>query len=312
MRWRKPSASAVFAILMLLSFVGIFLPPGCLSGFRSAVHSFLAPPALGVNHLLRYFAPEPPSWVSGDADRQIAQLYDQIRQLQRENRFLFIQWQQKVNEYAQMQHLRTALLLKEYSLLPANVYSYGPTPGRSVLSIDQGKAAGLQRGFWVVGFSEVTSAGSGWETLARSVLLGRIDQVHAFTADVRLIGDPDDYASPKILAHLYRRLPGAAAQPWRRDEILLEAVPGGLLLARDVPKKNEDGSQTAADDLMDLPVVSAAMKNVPAGLAIGRVVNVSDSPRSMAFWDLTIKPLAGSSRLDSVMVLCPLWPEKLP
>lgn len=290
--------------------MGLFLPPGCTSGFRSALHSFIAPPALGVNHLLRYFAPQPPSPPMLDSG-QLAKLYDYIDQLQRENRFLYVQWQQKVNEYAQAQHLSKNLLLQKYSLLPANVYSYSSTPGRSVLSIDQGHAAGLQKGFWVVGFPEGSSAATGWETLARAILVGRIADVHTYTADVRLIGDPDDYVGPKILAQLYRRSPGDSPQPWTQDQdqFQVEPLPGGLLLARDVPKKNTNDAQGSSTDLIDLSVVSAAMETLPAGLAIGRVIRVSDSPRSMAFWDLTIEPLAGRSRLSSVMVLCPLWPE---
>ena len=310
MRLPRPSASAVFAILMLLSFMGLFLPPGCSSGLRSALHSFVAPSALTANHLLRYFAPRPPSALGPDDDLRLRQLYDQLQQLQRENRFLYTQWQQTVNQFAQTQHLREFSLLKNYSLVPANVYSYGPTPGRAVLSIDRGRTDGLRKGFWVVGFPRSDPTGSGWESLARAVLIGRIAQVHTFTADVSLIGDPDDRGGATISARLYRRVPGESPQPWSQSEdFQIEPLPGGLLLARDVPKKNADGSQNLPDDLVNLPVVSHAMKNLPAGLAIGRVRSVSDSPRSMAFWDLTIEPLATGSRLYSVMVLCPLWSD---
>ena len=146
--------------------------------------------------------------------------------------------------------------------------------------------------------------------MARAVLVGRIAGVQPYTAQVRLIGDPDDHAGPKILASLYRPDPGGSPDQWPQSKIFVEPISEGMLLARDLPKKNEDGSQLSSEDLMDLPVVTRAMNNLPAGLAIGRVVDVSDSPRSMAFWDLTIEPLAGSSRLYSVMVLCPLWPDE--
>ena len=309
MRLPRPSASAVFAILMLLSFMGLFLPPDCTSGFRSALHSFIAPSALGANHLLRYFAPQPPSPSMVDAE-QLAQLYDHLKQLQRQNIYLHTRWMEAVDQYAQAQHLRKSLLLEQYSLVPANVYSYGSTPGRAIMSIDQGSAAGLQKGYWVVGLPQGVSAATGWETLARAVLVGRIAEVELYTSQVRLIGDPDDYVGPKILAHLYRRTPGGPTEGWTKGEnFQVEPLPGGLLLARDVPKKNADGFQSLPADLIGLPVVSAAMKNLPAGLGLGRVLRVSDSTSSMAFWDLTIEPLAGRSRLHSVMVLCPLWPE---
>ena len=77
-----------------------------------------------------------------------------------------------------------------------------------------------------------------------------------------------------------------------------------------VPSLQSTDSDDGSADLTNLPVVSAAMKNLPAGLAIGRVLSVSDSPRSMAFRDLTIGPLAARYRLYSVMVLCPLWPDE--
>ena len=293
---------------MVLSFAGLFLPPRCLTGFRSGLHSLIAPSALGANQLLRYFAPQPPSPPMVDSE-QLAKLYDYIDQLQRENRYLYIQWQQKLNELAQDQHLRKSLLLERYSLLPASVYSYGGTPGRAVLAIDQGNSAGLEKGFWVVGFPQGSSTATGWESLARAVLIGRVAEVHPYTAQVRLIGDPDDYLQPRILAHLYRRSPADSPQGWTKAEIFLEPIAGGLLVARDVPKNNAHDSDDGSDDLIGLPVVSYAMKNLPAGLAIGRVVSVADSPRSMAFHDLTIEPLATRSRLYSVMVLCPLWPD---
>ena len=308
MRWRKPSASTVFAILMVLSFLGLFLPPGCLNSFRSGINSLLAPPAVSVNYLLRYFAaqqPLPPSFNS----KQLAELYNHFQQIQRQNVFLHMQWQQMVDKYAQAEHLRKNLLLKNYSLIPVNVCSYG-SPGRAVLSIDQGSAIGLEKGFWVVGFPEGGSNASGWERLAGAVLVGRIAELEAHTAQVRLLGDPDDYDQPKILAYLCRRSPGGDPQALTKGPILnVEPIAGGLLIARDVPGDSDGHSSEASGKMIGASVVSAAMGNVPVGLALGRVIKVRRSPRNVAFFDLIIEPVARADPLYSVMVLRPIWPS---
>ena len=294
---------------MVLSFLAIvFLPPGHLNIFRSAVNSLVAPSAVGMNNLFGYFASQqhPPSSIDHE---RLAELYSRCRQLQRQNRYLYMQWQQKVNEYAQAEHLRRSLLLKGYSLIPANVYGQ-PTPGRAVLLIDQGSAAGLEKGFWVLGFPEGRPLATGWELLASAVLVGRVSGVQAYTAQVRLLGDPDDHGQPKMLVRLYPRSPVADPQPWTKPlDAHVEPIAGGLLLAKDVPNNPDPEAGDNSADRTGAAVVSAALPNLPAGLAIGRVIKVTMSPRNMAFSDLTIEPLAGTSRLHSVMVLRPMWPD---
>lgn len=309
MRWSKPSASAVFAILMVLSFLAILLlPPGYLNSFRSAVNSLIAPSAMGMNNLLRYSASQqhPPSSID---TQQFAELYSRVQQLERQNIYLHMQWQQKVNEYAQAEHLRRSLLLESYSLIPANVYGQA-TPGRAVLLIDQGSAAGLENGFWVLGFPEGRPLADGWELLASAVLVGRIAGVQAYTAQVRLLGDPDDDAQPKMSVSLFPRSPVGDPQPWTEGQLYdVEPIAGGLLLAKDVPNNPDPEASDNLADMTGAAVVSYAMPNLPAGLAIGRVIKVTMSPRSMAFSDLTIEPLASTSRLHSVMVLRPMRPD---
>ena len=304
MRWTKPSASAVFVILMVLSCLALFLPPAWANTPRAAVNSLLAPSSAGINRLLHYFSslPEPPAqYVSPERYRLLC---DRLAQLERQTAFLHNQWMAAVDEFARAQHLKRSALLKSYSLIPAKVYGSGP-PGKAILLIDQGSTSGLEKGLWVVGFPEESPAPPGRAALEASVLLGRLGSVQARTAQVHLLGDPDQ---PPLTACLYRRIPG-------RDDFQSSAIgpvlhvqsaPGAKLKASDVPKERSLDSDEDLKDLLGAFVVSVSGKNLPTGLAIGRVVRAATSPRSLAFFDLTIEPLANGATVSSVMVLRPL------
>jgi hypothetical protein len=89
----------------------------------------------------------------------------------------------------------------------------------------------------------------------------------------------------------------------------ISSVAGGRLIAKDVPNKDLS-PEGKPDDVLQAAVLSKAMENLPAGLAIGRVTKVEPSPRGMLFSDLTIEPLARTTRLSSVMVLRPMRPDR--
>ena len=301
MRWPKPSASAIFAILMVLSFLAIFLPAGWANPLRAAVNSLTAPSAVGMNQLLVYFhSAQPPA--EHISPEQYQKLLDRLVQNQRQIVFLHQQWMDAENKYARAQHLSRNLLLNDYSLIPANVYGQAP-PGRAILRIDQGSTVGLAVGLWVVGFPEQTPPPPGRAALESSVLLGRLGSVQARTAQVSLLGDPDQ---PPLSASLYRRKTGSDDFEKSTGPILhVQPLPGGKLIARDVPKQGSLDSDEDLQGIVDALVVSGSGKNLPAGLAFGRVVQVEISPRNMAFLDLTIEPLARGVTFSSVMVLCP-------
>ncbi|MCK4851074.1 MAG: hypothetical protein KAT11_06975 [Phycisphaerae bacterium] len=302
MRRLNLSASTVFAILMVLSFLALFLPPGCLNPFRAVVNSLVTPPAVAANRILRYFSssqdPLPPA-----ASAQTRELLDRIRLLERQNAFLHSQWMRMADIYARSECLHKNLLLKNYSLIHANVCGYN-LPGRAVISIDQGSTAGLEVGFWVVGFPHTTTKLTGRALLESSVLLGRLTGVQPRTAQVRLLGDPD---YPPISAKIDRRLSSTAQlQPDAISSILhVQSLPGGLLIAKDVPNETITHDDKLADALGARIITGQSMKDLPAGLTIGRVIKVEASPRSMLFSDLTIEPFARTARLSYVMVLRP-------
>ena len=306
MRWPKPSAAAIFAILMVLSFLALFLPAGWANPLRAAVNSLTAPSAAGMNQLLAYFrlAQPPAEHISPE---QYQKLRDRLLQLQRQNIILHQQWMDAENKYARAQHLSRNLLLKEYSLIPANVYGHAP-PGKAILRIDQGSTVGLKVGMWVVGFPERTPPPPGRAVLESSVLLGQLGSVQARTAQVSLLGDPD---RPPLSASLYRRKPGSEDfEESGGPDLHVQPLPGGKLIARDVPKQGSLDSDEDLQDLVGALVVSKPGKNLPAGLAFGRVVQAEISPRSIAFLDLTIEPLAKGVTFSSAMVLCPTDNDK--
>ena len=307
MRWPNLSASGVFAILMLASFLGLFTPPGCMNGFRAVVNSLITPPSVGANRLLSHFYTSRQSVPTLDIE-QAKELLERLRQLERQNRFLHTQWMDMTDRCAQAVRLRKELLLENYSLVPANVYGQG-LPGQGVLMIDQGKLAGLEKGFWVVAVGPIGEELSGRAMLESSVLVGRVCRVHPRTAEVRLLNDPNENSAIRpISARLYKRPAGADTELPSKGTILgVEALPGGGLVAKDIPKKSISLDEELSD-VIGAVIISSSMKDLPAGLAIGQVVKVS-SPTHMDFCTLTIEPLANSCDLSTVMVLRPLHPE---
>ncbi len=302
MRRLNLSASTVFTILMVLSFLALFLPPGLLNPFRAVVNSLISPPAIGVNRILHYFSssqsPLPPA-----ASAQTQELLDRIRLLEQQNAFLHSQWMRMADIYARREHLHKNLLLESYSLIPANVCGHG-LPGRTVITIDQGSTAGLEVGFWVVvAVLQHDSKLTGRALLESSVLVGRIGSVQPRTAQVRLLGDPNQ---PPMSARIYIHSPLAELEPSAMGPILhISSLAGGRLIAKDVPNKDLSPNGKP-EDVLQAVVLSDGMQNLPDGLAIGRVTKVEPSPRSMLFSDLTIEPLARTTRLSSVMVLRPI------
>ena len=300
MRWPKPSASTVFTLLMLASVLLLFLPPAWLNTFRTALNSLATPPAAGANRILHWFSGPPPAPEPVDTD-QLQKLVDRLRQLERQNAFLHNRWMEAVDLYARSQYLDKRLLLGSYSLVPANVCGYN-LPGQAAITIDQGSIAGLEVGFWVVAVMDTSSELSGRALLESSILVGRIRSVQTRTAQVRLLGDPNQ---PPISALVYKPSPGTELQPWALGvKVYIRPLHQGLLLARDVPNK-ELSADDELDQILQAVVVSDDMQNVPIGLAIGRVTKIEPSPRNMLFSDLTIEPLVRSLRLSSVMVLRP-------
>ena len=231
-------------------------------------------------------------------------LLEKIRQLETQIAFLHSQWMQTADILARSERLHKNILLKNYSLIPANVCGYGQ-PARAIISIDQGSTAGLKVGFWVVAVLDKNPELSGRALLESSVLVGRIASLQARTALVRLLGDPDQ---PPMSAQIYIHSPLAQLEPSDMGPIVqLSPLAAGRFIAKNVP--NEDLSPDGkTQDVLQAVVVSNGMQNLPVGLAIGRVTKVQLSPKNMLFSDLTIEPFARTSRLSTVMILRPMNP----
>lgn len=288
---------------MVISFFALFLPPSCLNPFRSVVNSLVSPPAVGVNRIFHYFSGSNIPASSVDS-AQMPRLLARLRQLETQNAYLHSQWMRTADALARSERLRKNILLTEYSLIPANVCGYGQ-PGRASITIDQGSAAGLKVGFWVVAVLDTDPQLSGRALLESSVLVGQIASLQARTAQVRLLGDSDQ---PSMLAQIYIHSPLAQLEPSAMGPIMhINPSAGGRFIAKDIP--NEDlGPKGKPQDVLEAAVVSYAVQNLPGGLAIGRVNKVQPSPRNMLFSDLTIEPYARTSRLSAVMILRPVNP----
>ena len=305
MRRPKPSAPTVFVLLMAISLLSLFVPPVWLRGFRAALNSLLTPPAVGANRVLHYFAGTERS-VPPEDTTDNAELRRQLRYLTGQARFLHVRLMDLAETYAKAEHLRNSLLLYDYSLVPANVSGYG-LPGQAGLSIDQGSTAGLEIGFWVVGFIQNSSDVRGRALLESSLLVGQIVRVQPRTAQVRLLGDS---GQRPLRAQLYRYPSGSTeAKPaWQSPDLHLTQLASGRLMAKYVPKEDLAADENLTD-VVGAYVVSGGMNTLPAGLTLGRVVKVEDSPRGMLFSDLIIEPSIGKARLSSVMVLKPNKPD---
>ena len=157
--------------------------------------------------------------------------------------------------------------LSNQQFLAAGIFARDPNNLRQYAAIDKGKNDGIK-----VGMSVVTEG----QTLVGSIT--RVENSHAW---VRLVSDADSAVSSRILES---RAEGVVSGGYNR-KLSMEFV------GQEAPVKQGD-----------TVVTSGLGGTYPAGLVIGKVTGVSGN-RQEIFQSVTVEPLAGLSRLETVLVM---------
>jgi len=163
----------------------------------------------------------------------------------------------------------------EERFMAANVFAREPSNVKEMVAIDRGKQDGIQDGMVVV-----TEGGS---------LVGRVTRIFDDYAWVTLITDPDSAVSAMIQES---RAQGVVSGSYSR-RLTMEFLGQGAVV--------HEG---------DTVLTSGIGGGFPPGLVIGRVSAVESSAQEI-FKDITVQPLAGLSRLETVLVLTSFTPLQL-
>ena len=211
--------------------------------------------------------------------RRTDELSDENQALRAENERLNAEVARLRENETRLQQLSQLLQVKEAhpddQFLAANVFARDPSNVKELVAIDRGKRDGVKEGMVVV-----TEGGS---------LVGSITRAYDDYAWVTLITDPNSAVSAMIQES---RAQGVVSGSYSRRltmEFLLQA---------------------AAVNEGDMVLTSGIGGAFPPGLVIGRVSAV-ESSRQEIFKDVTVEPLAGLSRLETVLVLTSFTPLQI-
>jgi rod shape-determining protein MreC len=178
-----------------------------------------------------------------------------------------------------LQQLQQLLQVKEThpedEYLVANVFAQDPSNLKEVIAIDRGKADGVREGMVVV-------------TEGRS-LVGRVTKALDDYAWATLITDPNSAVSAMI-------------QESRAQGVVAGSHSGRLSM--------EFVRQDAQVNEGDVVLTSGLGGTFPQGILIGRVTEVDRQAQEL-FQSVSVEPLAGLSRLETVLVLTSFEPAQL-
>jgi rod shape-determining protein MreC len=207
------------------------------------------------------------------------ELSDENQALRAENERLNAEVARLRENEIRLQQLAQLLQVKEAhpdeQFLAANVFAREPSNVKEMVAIDRGKQDGVQDGMVVV-----TQGGS---------LVGRVARVFDDYTWVTLITDPNSAVSAMIQES---RAQGVVSGSYSR-RLTMEFV-----------------RQAVAVHEGDVVLTSGIGGGFPPGLVIGRVSAVQGSPQEV-FKEVTVEPLAGLSRLETVLVLTSFTPLEL-
>lgn len=207
------------------------------------------------------------------------ELSDENQALRAENERLNAEVTRLRENEIRLQQLAQLLQVKEAypeeQFLAANVFAREPSNVKEMVAVDRGKRDGLQDGMVVV-----TQGGS---------LVGRVTRVLDDYAWVTLITDPNSAVSAMIQES---RAQGVVSGSYSR-RLTMEFV-----------------RQAVAVHEGDVVLTSGIGGGFPPGLVIGRVSAVQGNSQEV-FKEVTVEPLAGLSRLETVLVLTSFTPLEL-
>lgn len=270
-RPRRVSKRTIFVVLLVVTFVAIWLP---IRWTRP------------LSHLMQLFAPaqQALSTATGGAGGLLGDLGNgsvpasEHQELARRNQALenrIISLAQQVRQLEALTRELTALrdsgLRHPGRLIPSRVVRFDAAPWRDGILLDRGQASGASTGQAVV--SAILPPGqtsSGAEALASEFLVGEVVDTAPYTATVRLLSDPQSQI--KVGAG---RVEGGRFVVLS-SKFLLRGVGAGRMVILDVPQSYVESGQVRVGDT----VVSVdGQFGLPVPLMVGRIAHAEPDPR---------------------------------
>lgn len=289
---QRPSKSAIFASLMVLSLVFILLPASLTSRARGLVQplGLLQWPASAATHFFQGIghwlqretaAPDEISAVRSERDELRTQVGQQSLVIQ-----------DLRQQLERLSGLRMQLGDVNARIVTAPVLAADAAPRRAALPIGRGSRDGVRVGDWVV----AASADSAEEiriqdNLLRQWIVGQVVEVSPYQSRVRVTTDPGFRA---VLVRVARR---------QADEQWIAAPAEGLISGIGHDRLQ---IQRASFDFLkqgySLVVAPVAAPNASL-LVLGEVIRSSPVPESSLSFDLEVRPWGDFRRLTQVYVI---------
>ncbi len=306
-RLHWPNRNGLFAILMIISAVLMFVPSR-YTGSVKTVRQILVPFQDGLHSLTsgsskpatnkdtRATVPaEQYNKIVGDleaARNELVSLQLQLREIESEQPTLGMYLRKFIDRST----------IREGRLVPARVIAGEPTGLRDSFLLGGGRRRGIKIESWVAS-RRMIDAGTkdgvqtGMSVLAREYLIGKIEDVTPFSSRVALLSDVDAQAETwigRVMATRFNVLssPDAVrsgqvwAQPGQEAVFFLTGRGKGDMLVKGV---HEDYIRLNALQVGDLVVSPGTGPDLPVAMLIGRVEKIEDDPSQRQLRQLIVR-----------------------
>ena len=311
--WRnRPSRETVFVILMILSAMALFAPPGLTDPIKHVVQ-FMVP----AQDLSRTAALKGASRAQAlDANRSEEESDLFVRELAN-RKATILQLQAEIDR---LRSLRDENLPPAIPLLDARVVARDVAAWRDSALVARGSLRGVGWKDWVasrffINRGSVSEVQKGQVVLARECLIGRVEQVSPYMARVQLLSDID---SPRIAVRI-ASVAGTDVE-FIDFECSLRGDGGGKMAIENVEARYIETSAEKDDrepgparkiKVEDLVYTAPGHLGLPTPMAVGRVAKITENPRKRLVYHLEVEPLVSIDELQDVFVIPLLGEEPL-
>ncbi len=298
------SRNTVFALLLLLSGIALFLPPHWTDWLKHSIQLVVPVQDLtrtaawrAVGHVSSIGVEQTVPAASEPLLHELAS--QQLRNLQLEQ------------ELAELRALRERQLPTSVPILDARIVARDIASTRDAALVSRGTLRGAGWRDWVasrffVNRGAISELDAGQSVLARECLVGRIELVSPYMSRVQLLTDID---SPRIEVRI------AAVDGSRADLIdyacSLRGIGRGRMAIENVEARY---IETSADSeptpdrvrrirVGDLVYSAPGQLGLPVPMAIGRIIEITENPKKRLVHTLTIEPLVTLDELRDVFII---------
>ncbi len=305
----RPTRGGVFALLLILSALALFLPPEWSNSVKHVAQ--LLVPAQDLLHSAARRAVQPlqrtdPSpYADPDADallRELASEQAYAAQLREEN--------------DRLRALRDHQLPPAIPLLDAKIVARDVALWRDSLLVARGSSRGVNRRDWVasrlfLNRGRASSVDEGQAVLARQCLLGTVEQVSPYMSRVQLLSDVD---SPRVevrIAHVRKSRVqlidyACSVRGAGRGQMAIENVESRYVQADEAAESDVKDPRIRVGDLV---VTAPGQLGLPVPMTVGKITEIVENPHKRLVYNLTVQPLVDVGELRDVFVI-PIVPTE--